>query len=176
MTQNPLLEGLDENQRQAVEAVRGRVSIIATAGSGKTRVITNRIAYAIETKAQEPETGLALTFTNKAASEIRGRIARLKIPPVAAATFHATALRQLAHFWPQVIGGKMWSVISFFLMVSILLIFMQEQHQVPNFHFIIIPIAMIIASFFIYTEKKFISSIVHWMLVALSFVIGYYSL
>lgn len=112
MTQNPLLEGLDENQRQAVEAVRGRVSIIATAGSGKTRVITNRIAYAIETKAQEPETGLALTFTNKAASEIRGRIARLKIPPVAAATFHATALRQLAHFWPQVIGGKIWSVIS----------------------------------------------------------------
>ncbi len=112
MTQNPLLAGLDENQRLAVEAVKGRVAIIATAGSGKTRVITNRIAYAIETKAQESETGLALTFTNKAASEIRGRLARLRIPPVAAATFHATALRQLSHFWPQVIGGKMWNVIS----------------------------------------------------------------
>jgi len=112
MTPNPLLEGLDENQRLAVEAVRGRVSIIATAGSGKTRVITNRIAHAIETKAQDGETGLALTFTNKAASEIRGRLARLKIPPVAAATFHATALRQLSHFWPQVVGGKLWSVIS----------------------------------------------------------------
>ena len=112
MTDNPLLAGLDENQRLAVEAVRGRVSIIATAGSGKTRVITNRIAYAIETKVQDAETGLALTFTNKAASEIRGRLSRLKIPPVAAATFHATALRQLSHFWPQVVGGKMWSVIS----------------------------------------------------------------
>ncbi|MFM1787242.1 MAG: hypothetical protein RL228_1192 [Actinomycetota bacterium] len=112
MTDNPLLAGLDENQRLAVEAVRGRVSIIATAGSGKTRVITNRIAHAIQTKAQDAETGLALTFTNKAASEIRGRLARLKIPPVAAATFHATALRQLSHFWPQVVGGQMWSVIS----------------------------------------------------------------
>ncbi len=112
MTDNPLLLGLDENQRLAVEAVRGRVAIIATAGSGKTRVITNRIAHAIQTKAQDAETGLALTFTNKAASEIRGRLARLKIPPVAAATFHATALRQLSHFWPQVVGGQMWSVIS----------------------------------------------------------------
>lgn len=112
MTENPLLSGLDENQRLAVEAVRGRVAIIATAGSGKTRVITNRIAHAIQTKAQDAETGLALTFTNKAASEIRGRLARLKIPPVAAATFHATALRQLSHFWPKVVGGPMWSVIS----------------------------------------------------------------
>ena len=71
---------------------------------------------------------------------------------------------------------KMWSVVFFFLMVSILLIFMQEQHQITNFHFIIIPITMIIASFFSYTEKKFISTMAHWMLVALSFVVGYYSL
>lgn len=112
MTENPLFSGLDENQRLAVEAVKGRVAIIATAGSGKTRVITNRIAHAISTNAHEAETGLALTFTNKAASEIRGRLAQLKIPPVAAATFHATALRQLAHFWPKVVGGPMWSVIS----------------------------------------------------------------
>ncbi len=112
MTENPLLAGLDENQRLAVEAVKGRVAIIATAGSGKTRVITNRIAHAIQSKAQQAETGLALTFTNKAASEIRGRLSRLNIPPVAAATFHATALRQLAHFWPEVIGGQMWNVIS----------------------------------------------------------------
>ena len=71
---------------------------------------------------------------------------------------------------------KMWSVVFFFLMISILMIFMQEQHQIPTFHFIIIPIIMIITSFFSYTEKKFISSMAHWMLVALSFVIGYYSL
>lgn len=112
MTDNPLLSGLDENQRIAVEAVRGRVAIIATAGSGKTRVITNRIANAIKTNAHKAETGLALTFTNKAASEIRGRLAKLHIPPVAAATFHATALRQLAHFWPKIVGGPMWNVIS----------------------------------------------------------------
>ena len=112
MTSNPLLDGLDENQRLAVEAVRGRVAIIATAGSGKTRVITNRIANAIETKTHNPEHGLALTFTNKAANEIRARLSRLKVAPVAAATFHATALRQLAHFWPQVVGGNMWNVIS----------------------------------------------------------------
>ena len=112
MTANPLLDGLDENQRLAVEAVRGRVAIIATAGSGKTRVITNRIANAIETKTHSAEHGLALTFTNKAANEIRARLSRLKVAPVAAATFHATALRQLSHFWPQVIGGNMWNVIS----------------------------------------------------------------
>jgi hypothetical protein len=53
---------------------------------------------------------------------------------------------------------------------------MKEEHQIPNFHFIIIPVTMIIASFFSYTEKKFISSIAHWMLVALSFVVGYYCL
>ncbi|MEN9693437.1 MAG: hypothetical protein RLZZ330_1081, partial [Actinomycetota bacterium] len=112
MTSNPLFEGLDENQRLAVEAVRGRVAIIATAGSGKTRVITNRIANAIETKTHTSEHGLALTFTNKAANEIRARLSRLKVAPITAATFHSTALRQLAHFWPQVVGGNMWNVIS----------------------------------------------------------------
>lgn len=112
MTSNPLLKGLDENQRLAVEAVRGRVAIIATAGSGKTRVITHRIANAIESKTHTAEHGLALTFTNKAANEIRARLSRLRVTPVTAATFHSTALRQLAHFWPQVVGGKMWNVIS----------------------------------------------------------------
>ncbi len=71
---------------------------------------------------------------------------------------------------------KMWSVLFFFLMLSVLMIFMQEQHQIPNFHFIIIPITLIITSFFVYTEKKFISSLIHWMLVALSFLVGYYNL
>lgn len=70
---------------------------------------------------------------------------------------------------------KMWSVFFLFLMISVLVIFMQQQ-QTPNFHFIIIPAAMIIAAFFIYTEKRFISSLLHWMLVAFSFVVGYYSL
>lgn len=71
---------------------------------------------------------------------------------------------------------KMWSALFFFLIISVLMIFMQGQHLMPDFNFIIIPFAVIIASFFIYTEKKFISSLVHWILVALSFVIGYYSL
>ena len=71
---------------------------------------------------------------------------------------------------------KMWSALFFFLIISVLMIFMQGQHSVPDFNFIIIPFAVIIASFFVYTEKKFISSLVHWMLVALGIVVGYYSL
>lgn len=70
---------------------------------------------------------------------------------------------------------KMWSIFFFFLMLSVLMIFMQEQHQIPNFHFVVIPIAFIVSSFFVYTEKKLISSFVHWILVALSFVVGYYN-
>ena len=65
------LVGLDDEQREAASAIRGPVVIIAGAGTGKTRTITHRIAHAIENGVAEPSHTLALTYTAKAASELR---------------------------------------------------------------------------------------------------------
>ena len=100
-----LLQGLDEQQRRAASAVDGPVLILAGAGSGKTRTITHRIAYAAAVGAQRPERGLAVTFTAKAAGQMRSRLADLGVAGVAVMTFHAAALRQLRHFWPTAVGG-----------------------------------------------------------------------
>jgi DNA helicase II / ATP-dependent DNA helicase PcrA len=95
-----LLADLDPAQREAVEIVRGPLAILAGAGTGKTRVITRRAAYAIATGAVEGRHVLVVTFTDRAANEMRERLAALGQPGVAAFTFHAAALRQLRHFWP----------------------------------------------------------------------------
>jgi DNA helicase-2/ATP-dependent DNA helicase PcrA len=102
-----ILAGLDEQQRQAATTLGGPVAILAGAGTGKTRAITHRIAYAVATGEQAEHASLALTFTSRAAGEMRTRLARLGAGRVQARTFHAAALAQLSHFWPRVTGSRM---------------------------------------------------------------------
>ena len=103
-----LLESLDPEQRQVALAARGPVCVLAGAGTGKTRAITHRIAYATCIGVMNPAHTLALTFTVRAAGELRGRLRELGAgaETVRASTFHAAALRQLTYFWPRVIGGR----------------------------------------------------------------------
>ena len=100
-----LLSDLDPAQREAVTITSGPLCILAGAGSGKTRVISRRVAYALATGVVRPRDVLVVTFTDKAAREMRARLAALGQPGVTAATFHAAALRQLRHFWPRVRGA-----------------------------------------------------------------------
>ena len=100
------LDGLDEHQRAAASRLRGPVVVLAGAGAGKTRVITHRIAHGVDTGAYSPQRVLAVTFTTKAAGELRGRLRALGVEGVSAKTFHAAALSQLNFFWPQVAGDE----------------------------------------------------------------------
>ncbi len=101
-----ILEALDNEQRAVALATRGPVCVIAGAGTGKTRAITHRIAYAAAIGTTDPHKVLALTFTARAAGEMRTRLRSLGVPAVAARTIHAAALKQLTFFWPQVFGGR----------------------------------------------------------------------
>jgi DNA helicase-2/ATP-dependent DNA helicase PcrA len=98
------LDGLNPEQRRAAEAVRGPVCILAGAGSGKTRTITRRIAQQVVTGAFAPTQIMAVTFTDKAAGELKQRLAELGVSGVRASTFHSAALRQLRHFAPDAVG------------------------------------------------------------------------
>ena len=104
------LAGLDPEQREAALAVRGPVCILAGAGTGKTRAITHRIAYAVATATVPAENVLAVTFTARAAGELRTRLRTLGAVGVQARTFHAAALRQLSYFAPQILGGQLPAV------------------------------------------------------------------
>jgi len=108
MDPDDLLAALDPEQREVALACRGPVCVLAGAGTGKTRAITHRIAYAVATGVANPGHVLALTFTVRAAGELRGRLRALGggAEGVRAATFHSAALRQLSYFWPKVIGGR----------------------------------------------------------------------
>uniref|UniRef100_A0A1S1Q771 DNA 3'-5' helicase n=1 Tax=Parafrankia colletiae TaxID=573497 RepID=A0A1S1Q771_9ACTN len=97
-------EGLDPEQLAAVLAPVGPVCILAGAGTGKTRAITHRIAHMVTEGGVGAGQVLAVTFTNRAASELRGRLRSMGVEGVQARTFHAAALRQLGYFWPQVAG------------------------------------------------------------------------
>jgi len=101
-----ILEGLDPQQREAVTNIRGPLCIIAGAGTGKTRVITHRIAYAVAAGVTDPSKTLALTFTARAAGEMRARLRTLGVPNATARTFHSAALKQLMYFWPYSFGGS----------------------------------------------------------------------
>lgn len=112
MEPDAVLAGLDPEQRAAAEAVRGPVCVLAGAGTGKTRAITHRIAYAALSGVIKPQSVLAVTFTTRAAGELRTRLRDLGAPGVQARTFHAAALRQLGYFWPRVVGGATPQVIE----------------------------------------------------------------
>jgi DNA helicase-2/ATP-dependent DNA helicase PcrA len=107
-----ILEALDNEQRAVALATRGPVCVIAGAGTGKTRAITHRIAYAAAIGVMDPHKVLALTFTARAAGEMRTRLRSLGVPSVAARTIHAAALKQLTFFWPQVFGGRMPDLLT----------------------------------------------------------------
>lgn len=97
-----VLAGLDDEQRAVAESLEGPVMVLAGAGTGKTRAITHRIAHGVLTGAHDPSRTLAVTFTNRAAGELRSRLRILGVEGVQARTFHAAALRQLRYFWPRV--------------------------------------------------------------------------
>ena len=107
MTAPELLAGLDPEQRRVAEALRGPVRVLAGAGTGKTRAITHRIAHGVATGTYQPTEVLAVTFTTRAAGEMRGRLRELGAGGVQARTFHSAALRQLRFFWPRVHGREL---------------------------------------------------------------------
>ncbi|MFF4262858.1 ATP-dependent DNA helicase UvrD2 [Streptomyces virginiae] len=101
-----VLLGLDPEQREVATTLRGPVCVLAGAGTGKTRAITHRIAYGVRSGQLMPASVLAVTFTNRAAGEMRGRLRALGAGGVQARTFHSAALRQLQYFWPKAVGGE----------------------------------------------------------------------
>jgi DNA helicase-2/ATP-dependent DNA helicase PcrA len=112
MDPEAILAGLNDEQREAATATTGPVVILAGAGTGKTRVISHRAAYAAATGAIDPKRALVVTFTEKAATEMRHRLQRLGLPQVTASTFHAAARRQLVHFWPIATGRELPDVLD----------------------------------------------------------------
>ena len=100
-----ILAALDPEQRAVAQALTGPVCVLAGAGTGKTRAITHRIAYGVRTGMYVPTSVLAVTFTARAAGEMRSRLRDLGVAGVQARTFHAAALKQLSYFWPKIIGG-----------------------------------------------------------------------
>lgn len=109
---------LDDEQREAVLAARGPVCVLAGAGTGKTRTITHRIAQLVASGHVSPGQVLAVTFTQRAAGEMRSRLRALDagaqsgVSAVQALTFHAAAHRQLRYFWPRVIGDTRWELLD----------------------------------------------------------------
>ena len=109
MTTDPedILAGLDPEQRAVAQALQGPVVVLAGAGTGKTRAMTHRLAYGVATGAFSPRSVLALTFTTRAAAELRERLAALGVRGIQARTFHSAALRQAQYFWPAAMGGEL---------------------------------------------------------------------
>ena len=107
-----LLDALDPEQREVAEALRGPVRVLAGAGTGKTRAITHRIAHGVASNVYAPHEVLAVTFTTRAAGEMRSRLRALGAGGVQARTFHSAALRQLRYFWPHVHGTELPQIIE----------------------------------------------------------------
>jgi DNA helicase-2/ATP-dependent DNA helicase PcrA len=108
-----ILGGLDDEQRMVATTLRGPLCVLAGAGTGKTRAITHRIAYGVHTGVYKPSSMLAVTFTARAAAEMRSRLRDLGAGAVQTRTFHAAALRQLQYFWPQAIGGNLPNIVDY---------------------------------------------------------------
>jgi DNA helicase-2/ATP-dependent DNA helicase PcrA len=107
-----ILAGLNHAQREAATAVRGPVAILAGAGSGKTTTITRRIAFQVATGTFRAEQLLAVTFTEKAARELKTRLQGLGVVGVEARTFHAAALSQLGRMWERNTGSPLPEVLD----------------------------------------------------------------
>ena len=112
-----VLAALDPEQRRVALATTGPVCVLAGAGTGKTRAVAHRIAYAALTGVVDPAHVLAVTFTTRAAGELRARMVQLAgsgggLERVQARTFHSAALRQLTHFWPATVGGRPPAVLD----------------------------------------------------------------
>jgi DNA helicase-2/ATP-dependent DNA helicase PcrA len=107
-----VLEGLDPEQQEVATALEGPVCVLAGAGTGKTRAVTHRIAYGVRTGAYEPSGVLAVTFTTRAAAEMRSRLARLGVGGVSTRTFHSAALAQVRHLWPRLYGTSFPAVLD----------------------------------------------------------------
>jgi DNA helicase-2/ATP-dependent DNA helicase PcrA len=107
-----ILDGLNAAQREAAEATRGPVAILAGAGTGKTTTITRRIAWQVASDAFQPGQILAVTFTQKAAGELRERLGKLGVDGVEARTFHAAALHQLGGLWEEASGSRLPEVLD----------------------------------------------------------------
>ena len=112
MSPEALLERLDPEQRAVATSLSGPLAVIAGAGTGKTRAITHRIAYGVATGRYAPTAVLAVTFTTRAAGELRGRLQQLGVRGVQARTFHSAALRQAQYFWPRAHGGELPAVLD----------------------------------------------------------------
>src|SRR5271168_4296480 len=120
MVADPLTAGLDDEQREAVLAPRGPVCVLAGAGTGKTRTITHRIAQLVASGHVAAGQVLAVTFTQRAAGEMRARLRALGaaaqtgsgVAAVQAMTFHAAPHRQLRYFWPRVVGDTGWQLLD----------------------------------------------------------------
>ena len=107
-----ILDALDPEQREVASRLEGPMCVLAGAGTGKTRAITHRIAYGVHSGAFPAQGVLAVTFTARAAGEMRSRLRTLGVVGAQARTFHAAALRQLHFFWPQAIGGGAPEVVA----------------------------------------------------------------
>jgi DNA helicase-2/ATP-dependent DNA helicase PcrA len=107
-----ILAGLDPKQQVAAQSLVGPTCILAGAGTGKTRTVTHRIAYGIATGYFAANRVLALTYTNRAAGELRSRLRALGVGAVSVRTFHAAALAQLEYFWPQHVGVPAPSILD----------------------------------------------------------------
>jgi DNA helicase-2/ATP-dependent DNA helicase PcrA len=115
-----VLASLDPEQREVALATRGPVCVLAGAGTGKTRAVAHRIGYAVATGVVRADRVLAVTFTTRAAGELRARLRQLGslavpgagLEQVQARTFHSAALRQLTHFWPVTVGGPAPAVLD----------------------------------------------------------------
>lgn len=107
-----ILKGLDPEQRRVATELSGPMCVLAGAGTGKTRAITHRIAYGIATGRYVPQRVMALSFTTRAADEMRVRLRSLGAVGVQARTFHSAALRQLRFFWPQAVGGTEPTIVA----------------------------------------------------------------
>lgn len=107
-----ILARLDPEQREVAAHPLGPMVVVAGAGTGKTRAITHRIAYAVRSGSYAAPRVLALTFTARAAGEMRTRLRELGVLGVQARTFHSAALRQLHYFWPQAVGGAAPEVLA----------------------------------------------------------------